>query len=96
MYRPKKLKNPAKNTIFDPLLEKRKAKLWYLKDQGTVVMTNPTDHLAGLQKVMTSPKRRDQPVITNPQIRAQKNQAAGSKGIITAIRQVVVRKVHRL
>jgi hypothetical protein len=59
-------------------------------------MTNPTDHLTGLQKVMTSPKRRDQPVTTNPQIRAQKNQAAGSKGIITVIQAAAARKVRHL
>ena len=97
LNRCKKLIKPTKNTNGDSLSEiAQSKKLWYLKDQGTVVMTNPPDHLAGLQKVMTSPKRQDQPVIINPQIQAPKNQAAGLKEITTAIQPAVVKKVCHL
>ncbi len=89
----KKLIEPTKNTNFDPLSEiAQSKKLWYLKDQGTVVMTSPTDH----PKVMTSPKKRDLPVLTNPQIQAPKNLAAGLKGIIIVTTRQRQKKAHLL
>jgi hypothetical protein len=54
-------------------------------------MTSPTDHQAGHPKVMNSPKKRDRPVITNPQI-----QAASLKEITIVVMQQAQKKAHLL
>jgi len=93
----KKLIKPTKNTNFDPLSEiAQSKKLWYLKDQGTVVMTSPTDHQARHPKVMNSPKKRDLPVTINPQIQALINQAAGLKEITTVVMPEAQKEVQLL
>ena len=73
-----------------------KQKIWYLKDQGTVVMTNPTDHQAGVEQVIISPQKRGLPAPANHQIPVSTKQVPDLVKITTEMKHVIRKKVfHR-
>jgi hypothetical protein len=92
----KVVKSGRKTYLWPSYRASVKQKIWYLKDQGTVVTTNPTDHQAGVEQVIISPQKRGLPAPTNHQIPVSTKQVPDLVKITTEMEHVIRKKVFHL
>jgi hypothetical protein len=84
-----------KNTTFDPLLETAQSKkIWYLKDQRTVVMTGPPEHRKEPQKVTTRRRKLLPQDTINRHLPEQNNPVVNSNEIIMVMKRPVAAEDH--